>query len=323
MNSRQLLLRARLGALVMVSALALTGCAASTTDSTMGSTQNGTASPEASDSGDEAADSTGIERVHALDIDTGAGVLRLATSAGVLVAPLPVTDEPVARTTLLGDRTDSVMAYVRVGDRILVSGHPAAEEGEDPELENLGVWEAAADTGEWQVIALDGEVDFHTMTAAGSTAADAVVAGLDAATTTIYLSPDAGLSWQTGDVIGATSLAFTEGGATLIAATSVGLFASADRGRSFTAVEDAPALTLLATPPVGAKEWRIVGVDATGNLFESTDGLEWEQIGVTPVYPEALALSTDPDAIYLATSSGVSVTTDNGETFLTLLQLTR
>ena len=322
MNSRQLSLSARLGALVVVGALALTGCATATTDSTMGSTESGSASPEARDAADETSAAASIEVIHALDIDTGAGVLRLATPAGVFIAPLPVTDEPVARTTLLGERADSVMAYVRLGDRILVSGHPAAHEGEDPELENLGVWEASADTGEWQVVALDGEVDFHTMTAAGSTAADAVVAGLDASTTTIYVSPDAGLSWQTGDVIGATSLAFTTNGATLVAATSVGVFASTDRGRTFTAVEEAPALTLMATPPVGAKEWRIVGIDATGNLFESTDGLEWEQIGATPVYPDALALSTDPEAIYLATTSGVSVTTDNGETFTTLLQLT-
>lgn len=322
MTSLSSTLPARLGALMILGALTLTGCATTTSDSTLGSTETDGATPEARDSADETSAAPAIDRVNALDIDTGAGVLRLATPVGVFVAPLPVTDEPVARTTLLGERTDSVMAYVRLGDRILVSGHPAAAEGDEPELENLGVWEALSEAGDWQVIALDGEVDFHTMTAAGSTAADAIVAGLDAATSTVYVSPDAGLSWQTGDVIGATSLAFTAGGATLVAATSVGVFASTDRGRTFTAVEEAPALTLMATPPVGAKEWRIVGVDATGNLFESTDGLEWEQIGATPVYPEALALSTDPDAIYLATTGGVSVTTDNGETFTSLLQLT-
>lgn len=322
MNSRHLPLPARLGALLVVGALALTGCATATTDSTMGTADAEGASPEARDSADETSATPGIERINALDIDTGAGVLRLATPTGVLVAPLPVTDEPVARTTLLGERADNVMAYVRLGDRLLVSGHPSVPEGEEPDLENLGVWEASAATGEWQVIALDGEVDFHTMTAAGSTAADAIVAGLDAASSTIYVSPDAGLSWQTGHVIGATSLAFTANGATLVAATSVGVFASTDRGRTFTVIEEAPALTLMATPPVGAKEWRIVGIDATGNLFESTDGLEWEQIGITPVYPDALALSTDPEAIYVATAGGVSVTTDNGETFTSLLQLT-
>lgn len=322
MNSRQLPLPARLGALIVLSALALGGCATSETESTLSAEGSQSASPDARDSAEEKVGPVAIEEIHALDIDAGAGVLRLATQTGVLVAPLPVTDEPVARTSLLGDRSDVVMAYVRLGTRLLVSGHPAPAEGDEPELENLGVWEGSTESGEWQVIALDGEVDFHTMTAAGSTAADAVVAGLDAVTSTVYVSPDAGLSWQTGDVIGATSLAFTANAGTLVAATSVGVFASTDRGRTFSVVEEAPALTLMATPPVGAKEWRIVGIDALGTLFESTDGLEWEQIGVTPVYPEALALSTDPDAIYLATTSGVSVTSDGGETFTSLLQLT-
>lgn len=261
-------------------------------------------------------DAPALETITALDIDESAGEVRLATNAGVLVAPLPVTEEPVSRAEALGDRVDAVKAYQRLGTRILISGHPT-----DAPDDQLGIWVGDAETGEWQPLALEGEVDIHAMAAAGPAAADGIVAAADAVSNTLFFSPDGGESWQQGATIGAIALAFTADGSTLVAATPVGLKASTDRGISFSAVAEAPGLQLLATPPVGTSTWRIVGVDAVGGLWESTDGVAWEQLGTLPFVPSAIALGKGEDAVYVATPEGVSVTEDAGETLMLLVDL--
>lgn len=281
--------------------------------------------------------------ITALDIDELAGVVRIATASGVLEAPLPVepadegaepaegeevaADEPTveaaeepatpATPQLLGDRVDQVKSYERLGTRILVSGHPV----DDSDEEHLGLWEADVETGEWQPLALTGEVDFHAMASAGVTPADGVLAAADAVTGSIFYSPDGGASWQTGAELESTSLAFTADAGVLLAVTPNGLQASTDRGQTFAAVEDAPELTLLATPPVGSKTWRIVGVTATGELWRSTDGLTWEQVGELPFTPVALAIGATEGAVYAATEDAVSVTVDGGVTLSPIVEL--
>lgn len=321
-----------------VIAIALSGCAAGVDGADSASDGPGAdASMEA-----DMLTAPAASAITALDIDEIAGVVRIATAIGVLEAALPVApaedeaeaaegaapeagapdadavEESTAPATpqLLGDRVDQVKSYERLGTRILVSGHPVDESDE----EHLGLWEADVETGEWQPLALTGEVDFHAMAGAGVTPADGVLAAA-AVTGSIFYSPDGGESWQTGAELESTSLAFTADAGVLLAVTADGLQASTDRGQTFAAVEGAPDLTLLATPPVGSKAWRIVGVTATGELWRSTDGLTWEQIGALPFAPDALAIGATEGAIYAATDDAVSVTTDGGVTLSPIVEL--
>ncbi|MFN3708607.1 WD40/YVTN/BNR-like repeat-containing protein [Microcella sp.] len=313
------ILRARLRAVALLGAatMALTGCATSSTEAADAPVQaDVAAAPDATVAPEEAVAPT---RVSALDIDEGAGVIRLATDRGVYVAALPDTDTAARSTTVLGDRTDDIKAYQRVGARLLISGHP-----HDPAAsadERLGLWVGDASSGEWQPFALAGEVDFHAITAAGPTPADAIIAAADTASNSLYYSPDGGESWQKGAVIGATSLAFTSDGSTLVAVTPVGVKVSTDRGRTFVEPEAAPALQLVATPPVGTKDWRIVGVDSAGALWRSSDGDRWEQFGALAVVPAALALGKSGEVIYVATTEGVFVSNDGGETLTLMVEL--
>lgn len=322
-----------------VIAIALSGCAGGVDEAdSAGDGPGADASMEA-----DMLTAPAASAITALDIDEIAGVVRIATASGVLEAALPVApadDEaeaaegeapeadapegdaveestaPVA-PQLLGDRVDQVKSYERLGTRILVSGHPVDDSAED----HLGLWEADVETGEWQPLALTGEVDFHAMASAGVTPADGVLAAADAVTGSIFYSPDGGASWQTGAELESTSLAFTADASVLLAVTPDGLQASTDRGQTFAAVEDAPELTLLATPPVGSKTWRIVGVTATGELWRSTDGLTWEQVGELPFAPVALAIGATEGAVYAATEDAVSVTTDGGVTLSPIVEL--
>lgn len=310
--------RRRGAAVLAAAALLLAGCAPAAdvaadapAQADMAAAPGATAQPE-----DAAVAPT---RIAALDIDETAGVIRVATDRGVYVAALPDTDTAARSTTVLGDREDNIKAYQRLGTRVLISGHPG-ELDSDAE-ERLGLWIGDADSGEWAPFALAGEVDFHAITAAGPTAADAIIAAADTVSNSLYYSPDGGESWQKGAVIGATALAFTSDGSNLVAVTPVGIKVSPDRGRTFVEPESVPALQLVATPPVGTKDWRIVGVDAAGALWSSTDGERWQQFGALSVVPAALALGKSGEVIYVATVDGVYVSNDGGETLTLMVEL--
>lgn len=312
--------RTRAAALLGAAALLLSGCATAISEGADAPVQADVAAAPEQGSAAEQADVLPT-RIAALDIDETAGVIRVATDRGIYVATLPDTDtDTVARsTTLLGNRVDDVKSYQRLGARVLISGHP-----NDPEVsadERLGLWVGDTESGEWAPFALTGEVDFHAITAAGPTAADAIIAAADTVSNTLFYSPDGGESWQKGAVIGATSLAFTSDGSTLVAVTPVGLKVSTDRGRTFLEPEAAPALQLVATPPVGTKEWRIVGVDSAGALWSSTDGDRWQQFGALAAVPADLALGKSGEVIYVATADGVFVSNDGGETLTLMVTL--
>ncbi|HET8957385.1 MAG TPA: hypothetical protein VFM95_02900 [Microcella sp.] len=320
MTSRNWSTFARACAAAGVVVLALAGCAADGEEAADGADATTTApGGEASMDAELLESSSADGQFTALDIDELAGVVRIATAAGVREAPLPTEEgETVGGTDLLGERVAEVKSYERLGTRILVSGHPADDEADDA---HLGLWEIDTESGEWQPLAFEGDVDFHAIASAGATPADGVLAAADSVTGSIYYSPDGGLSWQTAASLDASALAFTADASTLFAVTPDGLQASADRGQTFAPVEGAPELVMLATPPVGTSEWRIVGVTQSGELWRTIDGVEWQPIGALTIEPSAIALGKSPDAVYAVTPESVVVTTDGGQTLTVLVTL--
>lgn len=275
-------------ALTIAGALAISGC-----------TPSDGGSPATTDVPlDDAA--AAVTHVHAIDVDEATGEIRVATHAGIFGAS--VTDDGSQTVERVGAWRGDAMGMVRAAGRILFSGHPAPDETGPA---NLGVKTLSAD-GAAEVIALDGEVDFHAMAAHGPS-----VAGWDSVSGAVMSSSDGGASWQSGAVAPVRSLAWSPDGATLLATTPDGLMASADAGASFAPAETAPLLVLVANTDGDAVNPRIVGVDTAGVLHTSSDGVSWQELGESPIMPEALAI-TDSGRIVVATTSLALISDVNG-----------
>lgn len=258
----------------------------------------------------------GVSHVHALDLDETTGFVHVATHTGLLVAGLPHDGETVSEANPLGPWRGDAMGFVRIGDRLYVSGHPAENE-DAPAVIGLRASDLTGD--EWTTIGLDGVVDFHALTAGGISKAEALIAGLDSVSGRVLVSPDDGEGWQEGAILEARSLAFDADASTLFATTARGLVASADRGRTFDPVADAPELVLLAASPVGASTFVLAGVDTRGLLHLSTDGRAWEQVGELPFRPEAIAVG-ETGALAIADTREVAHSVDRGATWRTIVR---
>lgn len=300
---------AAVGAALSLSLL-LGACSVATTTGADGSAGASAAHPESSEVTEV------VSHVHALDLDETTGFVHVATHTGLLVAPLPHDGETVSEATPLGDWRGDAMGFVRVGDRLYVSGHPAHDEDAPPVI---GLRASDLTGEEWTTIGLDGEVDFHALTAGGTSKAEALLAGLDSVSGRVLVSPDDGEGWQEGATLGARSLAFNADASTLFATSARGLLASTDRGRTFSPVVDAPDLVLLAASPVGATTFLMAGVDLDGVLHLSADGLTWEVAGELPFLPEAIAVG-EQGALAIADTREVAHSVDRGATWNTIVR---
>lgn len=258
----------------------------------------------------------GVSHVHGLDLDETTGFVHVATHTGLLLAPMPHDGETVSAAMPLGDWRGDAMGFVRVGDRLYVSGHPAHDEDAPPVI---GLRASDLTGDEWTTIGLDGEVDFHALTAGGTSKAEILIAGLDSVSGRVLVSPNDGEGWQEGATLGARSLAFDDDAATLFATSARGLLASTDRGRTFSPVVDAPSLVLLASSPVGATTFLMAGVDIDGALHLSTDGLTWEAAGELPFLPEAIAVG-EQGALAIADTREVAHSVDRGANWNTIVR---
>ncbi len=249
--------------------------------------------------------------VHGLALDESSGLLHIATHEGLFTAELPADEASIAQPVAFGDYTGDAMGFLRLGERLLISGHPGSDGG----APNVGVLESDLSGERWSGLSLEGDVDFHAMVAGGDSASSALIAGLDSATGQVFVSPDGGSSWQQGTRLDARSLAWNSEATELFATTAEGLQVSTDDGSDFTLVEGAPPLVLLANSPVGSAEWRIAGIDADGVLQLSTDGRIWTARGQVPFLPEAVGVG-EAGAVVIADSTQVMRTTDDGATWV-------
>ena len=131
------------------------------------------------------------------------------------------------------------------------------------------------------------------------------------------VSNDAGTTWQTLSAPPMADVSMSPDDIdTLVATTEEGPQMSADGGKTFTPIPDAPRVILLDWAPDGA----LVGVDPEGVIFRSTDGgTTWEERGDLGAQPEALDASS-ADEIYAAAGGKILVSSDGGATFDTRYQ---
>ena len=186
----------------------------------------------------------GWEHVHNLAVD-GDRVL-LGSHVGLW------QQRPGQSSTLASDARFDVMGLTRDGSRWLASGHPAnGDEGPA----DLGLLQSTDEGRTWQPVSLSGQIDFHRLTASGST-----IVGLSAHDGALLKSTDDGLSWSNlgSPPLFDVALDPTDS-TTLLATTDAGPVRSTDGGVTFTPVTGAPLLALLAWSDAG-----VVGVDPAG-----------------------------------------------------------
>lgn len=203
--------------------------------------------------------STSIDHAHGLVVSDD-GTLLVGTHTGVMsVRP----DGKAARVGAI-DHDLMGMTGIPGTGRLISSGHPGASS----DLPNpLGLMESTDGGHVWTALSLAGQVDFHALSTNGE-----LVAGFDGAQG-IRVSRDGGTTWTKGAAIGAAALAMTPGA--VWATTEQGLQRSTDDARSFTVVQGAPVLRLLAA----GEDHSLWGVDLEGYAWRSKDGNAWERRG--------------------------------------------
>jgi hypothetical protein len=288
-----------------VAAFTVTGCAAS---SSTGAPSSAAAAPtttrSAAGTGSSAPAESPVEvtggawsHVHNLAYDGPA--LLLGTHEGLY------RQEPGQPPRLLSDTPFDVMGLTNDGARWLASGHPGT--GEDLPGD-LGL-RASDDGTTWTTLSLLGEVDFHRLTAVGST-----IVGVAAHDGALLRSTDAGSTFTRLDNPGVFDVALDPGDpASALATTQTGPVSSTDAGTTWRPASGAPLLAFLAWTSAG-----VYGVAPDGTVHRSTDrGDTWGQRGSTGGQPAAVA--ADGDRVAVMVGGTVLESTDGGSAFTSRL----
>lgn len=190
----------------------------------------------------------------------------------------------------VGNSDDDFMGLTGVSgsDTVFASGHPGPSSfAANP----LGL-RASTDSGSfWVDKSLAGQVDFHALATDGR-----LLVGFDG-TGGLLVSTDGGSSWTPGAALGPAALAMTTTGTWAL--TEEGLQHSTDDARTFTPVDGAPALVLLAG--AGDALW---GIDEDGYAWRSREGRDWQQrarvgsVEALTVKDNQNAYAATPQALY-------------------------
>ena len=223
-----------------------------------------------------------LDHVHGLLV-SGDGTLLAGTHTGVVAV---TTGGDVSR---VGSSRDDLMGMTGIpgSDRLASSGHPGAGSA-FPNPVGLIVSDDGGLT--WSAVSLTGRVDFHTLATDGT-----LVVGYGGGSR-VLVSTDGGATFTSGGAVAPAALAITPG--SVWATTADGLQRSTDDGDTFTVVDGAPVLVLVAVGP-DASLW---GVDTQGVAWRSADGTTWERRAtVGPV--EALAVAEHATAYALTATT--------------------
>lgn len=269
-------------------ALVLTGCGQS--DSKKSATGQ---APQAS-----SAAALPSQHVHGIARDPGTNIVNLATHDGLF------TLEPNGRWQQKGPTIDLMGFAVDAEGTYFASGHPDPSTG-IPQPAGLLSSQDGGKT--WVSLSRGGESDFHALTASARG-----VVGYDG---TLRFSSDR-RSWKEGKLAAAPrSLAVSPDGSRVMATTEQGLLSSVDNGRTWSAIEGAPLLLLVAW----ADNKSAAGISPDGKVAMTSDaGKTWKTTASTLSNPMAMAFTSMPGGgteILAATPAGVVSSGDSGKTF--------
>ncbi|WP_287931108.1 F510_1955 family glycosylhydrolase [Arthrobacter sp.] len=282
------LLRTRnpLAALLVALPLAVAGCSAPS-------------APE-----DSAPAAANFGHVHGISVDPRSSRILLATHTGLY-------DVSGKSAVKISDTAIDLMGFTGTAEPnvFYASGHP----GPDSPLPNPVGLIRSDDAGKtWRTVSRAGRSDFHALTGSGD--------GLVAYDGQLHTSLD-GTNWTTSAATFAPAvLAGSPVSAAVLATTQEGLQRSVDHGKSWGLVEGAPIMQFVAFAGSADKAPVVAaGVTPDGAVHVSLDaGLSWTAAGRVTDHVEAIAATEGADGkpcIWAATTGGVHVSTDGGETF--------
>ena len=246
----------------------------------------------------DGSDDPGVVHVHGLGVDPQDGTLYAATHTGLFRVGVDGTAERVA------NRYQDTMGFTVVGPKtFLGSGHPDLRENLPA---RLGLVESKDAGQTWKALSLQGQADFHALHAAHGS-----IFGYDSTSGTFMVSTDRSRLPMHDFVVSPTSADV------VLATTEQGLAHSADGGRSWHALSDAPHLVVLAW----SQPKSLYGVAPDGTVHSSADGgMTWTARGTVGGAPEAMTVDDRGGAgtLYVAVSGrGILVSSDGGTTFTT------
>lgn len=253
--------------------------------------------------GHEAATDESLGHVHGLGSDPDDGTLYAATHFGVFDLGVHGAGPP----RRIADRWQDTMAFTVAGPgHFLASGHPDLQEEDLPD--HLGLIESTDAAQTWELVALQGEADFHVLELAGD-----LLYGYDSLSGRLVVTEDR-QRWRTVARTQVIDLAADpERPRRLLATTPEGLVRHSGATGAASPVGTAPPVVLVDWPEPDL----LVGATGEGATFRSSDGGEtWQPSGGAP--GEVQALDATPGRWHLATSSGIYVSTDDGRTWRAL-----
>jgi hypothetical protein len=246
----------------------------------------------------------GPVHVHGLGINPADGALFIATHTGLYRAP-PGEN----RAARVGAGLQDTMGFTVVGpDRFLGSGHPDPETMRDRAWPtNLGLIESTDGGKSWRSVSLFGEADFHVLRSRGGR-----VYGFDSSNGRLLVSGDRGNTWKQRTIPGPLfDLALDPSDASrLVAASTRGLFVSADSARRWRRLEG--GVGLLAWPAPGS----LYVVDGAGHVWVGAGATgRWRTVGNVGGQPASF-LGASARELYVALHDGtIKRSLDGGRTW--------
>ncbi|NVN00272.1 F510_1955 family glycosylhydrolase [Arthrobacter sp. SDTb3-6] len=245
-----------------------------------------------------------LSHVHGISVDPESSRILLATHDGLYDA----TEDPAVK---ISDSTIDLMGFTATAEPnvFYASGHP----GPGSSLPNPVGLIRSDDAGKtWEPVSRAGESDFHALTVSGHT-----IVAFDGQLRT---STD-GTNWSTSPATFTPAvLAGSPASTVLLATTENGVQRSTDSGTTWQAVPQSPIIQFAAIAASTHKApTKAIGVEPNGTVHVSPDaGATWATAGTVEGRVQAITAvegDTGELTIWVATATGVQVSTDDGVTF--------
>ena len=228
---------------------------------------------------------TSIDHVHAIVPDPNGDGFLLGAHDGIYTATL---DGQVGGR--VSDSDFDAMGLTAIGNALIASGHPGRTTAPELGSPNLGIIRSEDSAQSWTPVSFTGEKDFHVLAANP----DGTLYGSASDSIELLRSDDIGQTWSPVGEVTAVSLVVDATGR-LIAATPDGLQVSADEGATFTTLNDAPLLYILAASPDSK---RLVGVGNGGQIWTIAGSTaEWVPAGTTHGSAQAITITNEGDIL--------------------------